>query len=78
MLPASRRFFLDNRRGNDVSSFREAEDLAFLAMTCHRLGDREQARNYLDKRRALGKQTRARSAEFAALLREAEEVLGGR
>lgn len=59
---------------------RAAEDLAFLAMCCHRLGDPEQAQSYFSKLLDLRKQKRSGSdeSEIAALVREAEELLGGR
>ena len=52
-------------------------DLAFLALACHQLGEKDQAKAYFRRLRATGKDARwARDEEAQALLREAEAVLG--
>jgi WD40 repeat protein len=55
------------------------EDLAFLAMTCSRLGDQDRARSYLIQLRKLRSETRgpADQERLNAMLREAEELIEG-
>jgi tetratricopeptide (TPR) repeat protein len=56
------------------------EDLAFLAMTYHQLGEAAQARAYLQRLRALGKQQPevAANSEYISFLREAEMLIEGK
>jgi Flp pilus assembly protein TadD len=52
------------------------DDLAFLAMTCHRLGKRDQAQGYLDQlRKAMAKPRWANNQEKKRFLAEAETLL---
>ena len=60
-----------------VGSRRTPAELAFLAMTHHRLGHTEQARGYLDRFRASVMKLQFRSAELRPLLTEAEALLNG-
>jgi len=60
-----------------AGSRRTPAELAFLAMTHHRLGHMEQARAYLDRFRASVMKLQFRSAELRPLLTEAEALING-
>ena len=60
-----------------AGSRRTPAELAFLAMTHHRLGHTEQARAYLDRFRTSVMKLQFRSAELRPLLTEAEAQLKG-
>ncbi len=54
------------------------ENLAFIAMSQHQLGKKDEAKATLDRLRTVMKQPRwAKDAEAAGFLREAEELIAG-
>jgi Flp pilus assembly protein TadD len=64
---------------NATKNGSDPHDLAFLAMTQHQLGKKEQARATLDSLRKVMKQTRwANNTDAVSFLDEAEELIDGK
>jgi hypothetical protein len=64
------------RRSEALNGGKEPSDMAFLAMALRRLGEREQARDAMDRlRAAMARSPRAATSENRGFLREAETLI---